>query len=279
MPVIDDFYKRMEIRTREAQSDPRSTHEFISRGLMGPNEEAAWDAIAMLQYRGTREVFDAACQLCASNCPQERTLGANILGQLGIPDRCFPTESVNLLIQLLATEEHEKVLDAICVALGHLHDVKSVPALSRLKTHPCDRVRFAVVFGLLALEDQLAIESLIELSRDRDADVRNWATFGLGTQIEADTAEIRAALFERIRDEDEETRGEALVGLARRKDERVIEPLIKELERYPVAQWSFCIEAAEEFGDSRLLPVLRRLKQSTDAEETTLDEAIRRCSK
>jgi HEAT repeat protein len=277
--MIEDFNKGLEIRTREAQSDPRSTHDFISTVLTGPNEESAWDAIAMLHYRGTKEVFDAACRLCVSNCPQERTLGANILGQLGIPERSFPTESVDMLIQLLATEVHEEVLDAICVALGHLHDSKAVPALSRLKTHPCDKVRFAVVFGLLGLEAQLAIESLIQLSRDQDVDVRNWATFGLGTQIEADTVEIRAALFERICDEDEVTRGEAFVGLARRKAERIIEPLIKELERYPVAQWRHSVEAAEELGDARLLPVLRRLQQSTDSEDTTFDEAIRRCSK
>ena len=61
------------------------------------------------------------------------------------------------------------------------------------------------------------------------------------------------------------TRGEALVGLARRKDQRIIEPLIKELSRYPAAEhWSYSLEAAEEIADAHLLPLLTRLKQSVD---------------
>ncbi len=276
--MIDEHHKNQEIRKREAQSDPRSTHEFISLALTEPDEVTAWEAVATLHYRGTKEVFDAACQLCGSECPNERTLGANILGQLGIPNRSFPTKSVNLLIQLLGTEEDEDVLDAICVALGHLHDPRAIPALSFHKTHPSANVRFGVVFGLSGFEDQMAIESLIELTTDQDDRVRDWATFGLGSQINADTLDIRAALFERASDDDEATRGEAFVGLARRKDQRIIEPLVKELRQYPVAECNYSIEAAEELADPRLLPVLKSLKQSADSGDMTFDEAIRRCS-
>ena len=63
------------------------------------------------------------------------------------------------------------------------------------------------------------------------------------------------------------------------KDARAIEPLIKELERYYEAEHSdYSIEAAEEFPHPRLLPVLKALKQSADADDTRLDAAIRRCS-
>jgi hypothetical protein len=57
----------------------------------------------------------------------------------------------------------------------------------------------------------------------------NWATFGLGSQIEVNTKEIRDALFKRLGEEDDEIRGEALVGLSIRKDKRVLGPLLKEL--------------------------------------------------
>ncbi len=277
--MIDDLKAYTESRTREARDDPRTTHEFITMALTGLDEEAAWDAVVMLHYRGTREVFDAACQLCASECPQERTLGANILGQLGVPNRSSPDESVAVLLKLLEVETDEDVLDAICIALGHIHDPTAIPSLARLKTHPSAKVRYAVVFGLLGFEGQLAITTLIELSRDQNDLVRDWATFGLGTQVDEDTPVIRAALLARVFDEDEVTRGEALVGLARRKDQQVIEPLIKELKRYPDAEYgSYSLEAAEEIADARLLPVLKRLKQSAEADDTTLDEAIRRCS-
>jgi HEAT repeat protein len=275
--MIDDLNAFSEARTREARSDPRAIHEFVTMALTEPDEDTAWEAVVTLHFRGTREVFDVARQLCTSECPQERTLGANILGQLGVPKRRFPKESVKVLRELLAVDTDEDVLDAACIALGHTPDPTAIPSLARLKTHPSVKVRYAVVFALAGLEDQLAIKTLIEMSSDREELVRDWATFGLGTQIDVDTPEIRAALFARVVDEDEVTRGEALVGLARRKDQRVIEPLIKELERYPDAEYgSYSVEAAEEIADARLLPVLTRLKQASDTK--TLDEAIRRCS-
>jgi HEAT repeat protein len=105
-----------------------------------------------------------------------------------------------------------------------------------------------------------AIKALIELSRDKDSDVRDWATFGIGTMIDTDTHEIREALLARVTDPDDDTRGEALVGLARRKDERVLEPLINELTGESVGL--LAIEAAEELGNPRLGPALLSLKEA-----------------
>lgn len=276
--MVEDYHKQLEIRKREALGDPRSAHELISLALTETDEEIAWDAVGILHLRGTREVFNAACRLGVSACPVERRLAADILGQLGVPKRSFPAESTRLLVPLLALEDDEKAICAICSALGHLGERDAVSALCRLRSHPSADVRFRLAFALPSFEGGLVIETLIGLSSDQDIDVRDWATFGLGTQIDADTVEIRSALFARISDEDEVTRGEAFVGLARRKDSRIIEPLIKELERYPVAEWTYSIAAAEELADPRLLPVLTNLKRSIDSTDTALDEAIRRCS-
>jgi hypothetical protein len=46
-------------------------------------------AIAVLHERGTREVLDAALASCSSPAPKRRALSANILGQLGSPERTF----------------------------------------------------------------------------------------------------------------------------------------------------------------------------------------------
>jgi hypothetical protein len=109
--------------------------------------------------------------------------------------------------------------------------------------------------------------------------MRDWATFGLGTQIDTDTQEIREALFARVFDEDEVTRGEALVGLARRNDGRIVEPLIRELARYPNTEYlSYSLEAAEELGDPRLLPVLTKLRPSQGSLVAAFDSAIQSCS-
>ncbi len=69
------------------------------------------------------------------------------------------------------------------------------------------------------------------MTADADADVRNWATFGLGSLSEANTKEIRAALWARVDDPHDETRGEALLGLARRKVQEVVPYLVRDLER------------------------------------------------
>jgi HEAT repeat protein len=273
----EQWKSELEKRKREAQNDPRATHELVTQVLTEPDENAAWEAVSTLQYRASRDVFDAACQLCGSACPQERTLGANILGQLGIPDRSFPEESVTVLRKLLAVESDKDVLRSVCVALGHIHDPIAIPDLASLKTHHNVMVRYAVVFGLLSFKEELAVNTLIELSRDQDELVRDWATFGLGSQIEADTPPIREALVARLSDADEIVRSEALVGLARRKDERVLDPLIRELERYPAEKiGDFAIEAAEEMADTRLLPILTRLKEASGGEK--FDEAIKCCS-
>ena len=125
-------------------------------------------------------MLEAACRLCACQCPQERALGANILGQLGVPDRTFPQEAGKTLRDLLGVETNEDVLDAACIALGHTPDPTATPSLVRLKTHPSTRLRFAVAFALADLEDELAIKTKIEMTRDGDPSVRDWATFRAG---------------------------------------------------------------------------------------------------
>ncbi len=99
------------------------------------------------------------------------------------------------------------------------------------------------------------------------------------SQIDTDTQEIRDALFARVEegddDDKEEIRGEAFVGLARRGDKRVIEPLLRELMSDSVG--SLAIEAAKEIADSRLLPALLSLKEWWDVDKELLDEAILAC--
>jgi HEAT repeat protein len=262
-----------EVSDWEAQlrSDPRPTHELITLALTEPDEERAWDAVVTLHYRATREVLVTARELCGSACPQERTLGANILGQLGVPKRAFPDEANTILCRLLRHETDPDVLQAACVACGHLKHPGAVAALVALKAHPDPEVRFGVVSGLLAREDPRAVAALIELSADADEDIRDWATFGLGAQIEQDTPAIRQALADRLTDPHEDTRLEAIWGLAHRRDERVMPALLQELDRDEVS--AIAVEAAAEMGDPRLLPGLLRLGEW----DAALDEAIRRC--
>lgn len=227
-------------RQREEESfgaDSRSIAELLPVALAeieDDSRDSLSHAFGVLQHRGSKEasqqeIFELALKLCKSTESNERELGTTILGQNLIYEKNFPDQKFDILFGLISSETNPDVLSSVCFALGHIHDPKAIEHTVKLKGHPDEDVRDAVVFSLLAHNDDLAIKTLIELSSDVDDDVRDWATFGLGTQIETDTEQIREALFKRLEDEHDDTSFEAEVGLARRNDERMMEPLLKAL--------------------------------------------------
>ena len=236
----------------------------------------SWEAVCVLHFRGTAEVLGRANELCQSDCFAERRLGANILGQLGVPERTFPRECMTILLGMLNVEENTDVVEAILVALGHLKQPEAIEPASRLRTHPDPEVRHGVAFCLLGHDDQRAVDTLIELSRDVDAHVRDWGRFGLGAMIDLDTPAIRQVLAERLNDVDINTRSEAIVGLAQRRDPRVIPALSKELAsdeiKYEV------VEAATVLADPQLYPLLVALRERSGCDEECLLEAIAACT-
>ena len=259
------------------------TSELIDLAL-AEAEPWDYDYIPILQQRGSKDVLLAAQELCSSPKVASRKLGVDILGQLGTPERTFPDCCLNTLLKLLSIETNEEVLYSIGVAFGHLKNIRAIQPLTELKNHPDADVRYGVVMGLLTHENSFAIETLIELSTDEDLDVRNWATFGLGAQIDLDTPEIRAALWQRLIQEDtqdsdtHEIYGEALVGLARREDTRIIPFILKELESNTISV--LALEAAAEIGDVKLYPALIELRKLWDRKEyisDILDNAIASC--
>jgi len=201
-----------------------------------PDSDERWAHVVALHKRGDDESFVAAAELLDSPDADRRALAADILAQLGaapgvpVEQRPLAGSAFELLLQRIGEEEHTEVLQSIASAFGHLADPRGIPALYALRNHPDDDVRHAVVLGLCGQDDDLAIDTLVELTRDSDADVRDWATFGLGTQVERDDARIRDALIARLDDPDDDTRGEALRGLGVRGDERAIPRLLAELD-------------------------------------------------
>jgi HEAT repeat protein len=236
----------------EKRNDSRSIEELVRLALTEPDEDAAWEAVTILHCKGSREVLEAATRLCASDSADERQLGANILGQLGMPDRTFPDGCFEILAAMLTKETDPNVLECIGVAFSHLKDPRAIELLLPLRRHANSDVRFGVALGLTGHDRPDAIEALIELSRDSEELVRTWATFTLGTMISADTPDIREALFARISDPHDETRGEGLVGLALRKDPRVIKLLIWELSSGNAGR--FTLETVEPTPSGTAMP-------------------------
>lgn len=118
---------------------------------------------------------------------------------------------------------------------------EDVHAVCVLVSHASSEVRYAVAFCLGGRDEALASQTLERLSRDEDADSRNWATFGLGTLSKADTPALRDALLERLAD-DADVRAEAMRGLALRRDLRVARAILNELQGPDVSD--LAIEAA-----------------------------------
>jgi HEAT repeat protein len=258
------------------KDDPRSVDELITFILSCPDEDVGWDAVQALQWRGSREALDLAFGLCRSLCTIERRTGADILGQLGIPNGAFAEERVRILLMMLEKEEDHDVLQAILVALHHLGRPEAVVPAARFRHHVDPDVRHAAVLALMGHEDSEALCGLVELTKDPEVHVRDWATFALGSRSEVDTPELREALVERLADGDGDTRAEALVGLARRGDRRMLPALRKELASDSVGR--LAVEAAALIGDPALHPLLVALRDWWDVDEGLLGEAIDACS-
>jgi HEAT repeat protein len=195
-----------------------------------------------------------------------------------------PAESLAVLLPLLKVEHDAEVLGAIGYALGQIGDPGPIEPLIRLKDHPAAEVRYGVVQGLLGHYDDRAVAILMELSADADVKVRNWATFGLGLVEEVDTPAIRAALWARVADENDEVRAEALDGLALRGDRGIVEPLVQEIAAVEDEMWPplyrAAVEAGTRLGDPRLYETLVRLRTfaTTSKIDEELEEAIKNCT-
>jgi HEAT repeats len=196
----------------------------------------SWQALNELRIRGEVETYNRACSMCFDSRPEIREMAAQILSQLGPSDVPAPlrNQAVPLLLELLTKDPSPCVRSAAAFGFGHInaHDVAR-DALVAAARDPSPAVREGVAFALSEDDDPSAISTMIRLMDDIDEDVRDWATFGLGTLHEDDSPTIREALFKRITDPFEEARLEAYAGLAARRDKRILARLIEELETYP----------------------------------------------
>lgn len=197
--------------------------------------------------------------LLGAGLPEDRALGCDVLGRVGSRHPRFAEPVVTALLALADRETEGCVLAGLAHALEFLNDPRSVPALITLADHPDPAVRVEVPVALAcipgATPDGAAVRTLIALTRDEDDEVRNWATFALGYQAEADSPAIRAALWARTTDPYRDARAEGVHGLARRHDPRAV-PLVAELLDAEDGAHLFTFEAAQYLGAPELLPHL-----------------------
>ena len=243
-----------------------TTDKLFSRLINNRSEKDRWKKIQILHKRPCDEVFSRCIELANSENVKERIIGVDVLAQLGaaigVERKPYEKQALPLYFKLLDKEEDTKAIASILYAIGHnaYHGLTlaQIKQLSQYKTHKDSTVRHALVMALSCVDRAPAIDVLIGLSSDKSDDVRDWATFSLGQQIETDNEEIREALWKRVNDKHRNTRCEGIYGLAKRKDVRAIELIRRELladdgnGEYGV----LIFDAIEEFRDREFLPLL-----------------------
>lgn len=218
-----------------------------------------WDNIRTLRSRPSNETFEQCREYLKSTDAKKRTIGVDVMAQLGTRPRPFYKETIRLLFELLDSETNEKAIWSTLYALSHNNEElgeAEASLLTKFKDHLNSDIRHALVMALLTLDNKVAIDTLIHLSKDSVSATRNWATFGLGTQIDRNNQSIRDALWQRVTDADLDTKLEAILGLAKRRDARVWELIQRELSAGELGSQLF--DAIEELNDKSFLPYLEK---------------------
>ena len=244
------------------------------------DEDCRWDLIGGIVKECPDDVLELCQRLLRDQAVRERTLGADVLGRLvGIDPGARPA-ALTALLGALSPEKDACAQASMVAALGHVGSPEAVGAVIGLVGSPDPGVRLAVAFAIATLSPQPlsrdARFALIKLSGDSEPEVRDWATFGLGTLSTDDGPDVRAALLARADDSQHTTRAEALFGLAVRRDPRAVPHLIRALESPAVVGLE--LDAAAEARDPRLLPALWALQRAGLADAVRVRRAIDRCS-
>jgi hypothetical protein len=150
--------------------------------------------------------------------------------------------------------------DGLADAVAWCTDPEALDVILPLAGHADPAVRRSVAQVLPRItavpRPAYVVETLVRLTNDASPDVRDSATHALGTRLsEVDTQEVRDALAARVFDPHRGTACEALVGLARRFDPRVLPALRSRLSGDDV--WLMELMAAGTTGDPSLYPLVR----------------------
>ena len=210
----------------------RSARQLVRMALRGWGRDRSWSAIHALRLRGSPETLALAQSLARSPNVRRRVLGLHLAAQLRQRQRDARWDSVEYAVEatqqlLLAglRETHPEVLRAAISGLGHRPHPDALDGVLAQAAHRSAEIRFDVAVALGHYADPRAVAALLKLARDPDDDVRDWATFSIGTMHEVDTPAVREALWHNLRDADRDVRGEAIVGLAARGDPRAVDYL------------------------------------------------------
>jgi HEAT repeat protein len=214
-----------------------SIKSLVGIALQNWGSDESWNAISELQMRGSPDALTLASRLAKSRNDRRRALGLYVASQLRRRQKLGRFGSIEYALEetqeLLLSGLHDissEVCRAAISGLGHRPHPLALPELIKFAAHPDKEIRFGVAVALGKYSEADSIGALVHLAKDDSDAVRDWATFSIGSMLEVDNPEVRNLLWANLQDTDEDVRGEALVGLAVRKEERIIPVLLELLD-------------------------------------------------
>jgi HEAT repeat protein len=251
------------------------SEKIFERLVNNKSQKTYWKNISELRKRANEEIYDQAYELAKSEIDKNKIIGIDVLAQLGFDPRIGKQKTVELYFELLENGQNDDVLFSLLFGISHNNEnltEKQILKLIEFKNYKNKDIRYSLVSALSTIENPKAIETLIELSEDKLSSIRNWATFGIGTLSEENNDRIINALWKRTKDKHQETKLEAIVGLANREVIKVKENIIEELKNGEYGTLLF--DAIETLKDKDFIPYLENNLKSANKDSGIKEEWI-----
>ncbi|MTD13549.1 hypothetical protein GIS00_06270 [Nakamurella sp. YIM 132087] len=236
------------------------------------DEDAEWLVPVAAEFIGPGS-HEVALDVLRTRADPERVVAAGLFQRWSLqgPSGGWRPGMIDDLARISAGTDQMDVLTALVRALVALGDDRAFPVLASRVSDPDPDIRWVCALELPGAVDWTADPlagraELVDLARDPDEHVREWALFAIGSQSPFDGSDIRELLVESTLDPVEAVRHEALRGLARRRDRRATPGITYLLEQNEVS--SQTLFAAAMLGDPSLMPLLRTVEEREDSEPT-----------
>lgn len=234
-------------------------------------------AETFLTTRGGAETYQLAIDFCKEGSYKKRAIGANILGQIANISIHEVNTAFDLLNELAMNDKSASVRSSAICSMAHRYNhnnnfvVRLINLCFRMVNDKSVYVRQGIAFALSQVKDDSTISLLITLCKDTHDTVKNWAAFAVNCN-EYDTEELRNCFVAMLSSKDPEVKREAIIGLGRWKDQRVIPMLVYELSQETV--YDDFIEAAGNIGDKLFLPSLELLLKIYSDDDGVIQRAM-----
>lgn len=240
------------------------------------SEEEYWGFISKLRKLPCNEVYEKAIEFIESNNKKDKIIGIDVLQQLGFNPRFKQEQTVKLHFELLEEHKTDDVTKSLLYGIGHNNENLSqlqIDKITQFDGLDDDEINQAHISALLGIDNIKAVRKLIQFTDSKNSDIRNWSTFGIGTQVEIDNEEIRDALWKRVNDSNFETKSEAIYGLAKRKDNRVKNIIMSELKSDNYG--TLILEATALLKDTELAVQLKKNLKTANKDDVDWPKLIK----